>query len=279
MSHNPILLIGYDVETKSRSKDTIKFLELAPKIHDEYGVPCTFFILGETLLYHLDEFKRVAERYSHIVDFEQHTFSHVLFKTIVVEYEGNKLVKGAPPEVVESEVRIASKTLEIVLGVKCIGLTAPWCYYRGLLDRPDLLKALWGCGIRFIRSWGRNERDSLPVSLDVQPFWYDQVVKGYPPILECCVQGWHDNALKRRLKTRDEYLEYVKSYIDKIVEKRLTWSYCQHDHSSFWKDPEMKIVEEMIEYALDNGVKIVSYKDFYVEKAKERGLRILELKN
>jgi len=269
----PTLLIGYDVESCPRSKATVKFLELAPKIHEEYGAPCTFFVLGRTLLYHLEELRRVAERYyPDVVDIQQHTFSHVLFKTVVIAYRGNELVRGAPVEVVECEVSVTSEMLQALLGVECIGLTAPFCYYRGLLDRPDVLEALWRCGIRFVRSWGRDERDSLPVSLDVQPFWYDQAVKGYPPILECCIQGWHDNALKALIRTREEYMDYVRRYIDEVAERGLVWSYCQHDHSSFWNDPEMKMVEEMIEYALDRGVRILSYRQFYEEIARERGL-------
>ena len=270
------LLIGYDVETPYRSDVTVKFLELAPKIHEEYGVPCTFFVLGKALLYHLDEFKRVKEKYSYLIDFQQHTFSHILFKTLVIEYRNYKLIKGAHPKEIETEVRITSELLKALLGVKCIGLTTPWGYHRGLLDRPDLLEILWRNGIRFTRSWGRDERDSLPLSLDVQPFWYDELVSGYPPILECPIQGWHDNALKERLKSREEYLDYVKKTIDYTAEKNLVWCYVQHDHSSFWNDPEMKIVEEMIEYALDKGVQIMSYKEFYLKKAEERGLKIDE---
>jgi len=267
---DPILLIGYDVEIPERSNLTLKFLKIAPKIHEEYGVPCTFFILGRTLLYHLREFKQVKEKYDEIVDFQQHTFSHKLFKTIVIEYRNFKLIKGASVGELEAEVRITSKILKTLLDVDCMGLTTPWCYYRGLLDRPELLEMLWRNGIRFVRSWGRNEKDSLPVSLDLQPFWYDELVEGYPPILECTIQGWHDNALKERLKSREEYLEYVKKNIDYIAEKGYVWSYCQHDHSSFWKDPEMKIVEEMIEYALNKNVKIMSYKQFYLKKLQEK---------
>ena len=268
----PVLLIGYDVETQHRSDTTVKFLELAPRIHDEYGTPCTFFVLGKTLIYHLNEFKRVKEKYSHLIDFQQHTFSHILFKTLVIEYRDNKLIKGAHPKEIEAEVRITSELLKALLGVECIGLTAPWGCYRGLLDMPDLLEALWRIGIRFTRSWGRNERDSLPVSLNIQPFWYDEYVPTHPSIFEFPIQGWHDNALKERLKSREEYLDYVKKTIDYIAEKNLVWCYVQHDHSSFWKDPEMKIVEEMIKYALDKGVQIMSYKEFYLKKAKERGL-------
>lgn len=269
----PILLIGYDVETQCRSKTTIKFLELAPKIHEEYNAPCTFFVLGKTLICHLDEFRRLINRYSDIVDIQQHTFSHIPFKTIVIEYRGYRVIKSAHPERIRTEIQITSFLLNKLLGVDCIGLTTPWCYYRGLLDRPDILEILWESGIKFVRSWGRNEKDSLPVSLDIQPFWYDEIVKNYPPILECCIQGWHDNTLKERLRSKEEYLSYVKKMIDEIVNRKLIWSYCQHDHSSFWKDPDMSITEKLIEYALENNVIIMSYKQFYEEMLKERKLK------
>ena len=274
MGRNVYLLIGYDVETQERSSKTIRFLKLAPKIHSEYGVSCTFFILGRTLLYHLNEFKRVREKYGNIIDFQQHTYSHILFKNLIIEYRNYLWKKAEHPKKIEAEIEITSDLLNILLNVKCIGLTVPWGCYRGLLDRPDLLQILWDSGIRFVRSWGRNERDSLPVSFNVQPFWYDRIVKEYPPILECPVQGWHDNALKSRLKNRDEYLNYVKRNLDYISEKKLVWGYVQHDHSSFWKDPEMKIVEEMISDSLDRDIKIISYREFYLMKARERGLDV-----
>ena len=52
----------------------------------------------------------------------------------------------------------------------CIGLTGPWCYYRGLRDRLDILQVLWEEGLRFTRADGRNEHDRHPVAIDVQPY-------------------------------------------------------------------------------------------------------------
>lgn len=266
----PILLIGYDVESFPRSDKTVKFLEMIPRIHEEYNAPCSFFILGKTLLAHLEEFKKVYEEYSNLIDFEQHTFSHIVFKNLVIEYRNYMFKKGSSIDEIRVEVRATSDIMEIFFGFRPIGLTTPWGHYRGLLDRPDILKALWDLGIRFVRSWARNERDSLPVSLDKQPFWYDSINKIYPPILECMIQGWHDNALKERLSDSNEYIEYIKRNIDYVAEKKLVWSYVQHDHSSFWKDPNLDMVRTMIEYAFDKGVKIVSYKQFYENKLSER---------
>jgi len=265
-----ILLIGYDVESFPRSEKTVKFLEMIPKIHEEYKAPCSFFIVGRTLLAHLNEFRKVYEKYNSLIDFEQHTFSHKVFKNLVIEYRNYMFKEGASLDEIKTEVRVTSEIMEILLGIRPMGLTTPWGHYRGLMDRPDILRALWDLGIRFIRSWARNEKDSLPVSLDIQPFWYDSINKIYPPILECTVQGWHDNALKERLKSREEYIKYVKDNIDYVSEKNLIWSYVQHDHSSFWKDPNLEIVRIMIEYALDKDVKIISYKQFYEMKLSER---------
>ena len=75
-------------------------------------------------------------------------------------------------------MRKTSALLAEHLGVQCIGLTGPWCYYRGLRDRPDILQVLWEEGIRFTRTDGRNERDWHPVSLDLQPYWYDAGLPG-----------------------------------------------------------------------------------------------------
>src|SRR5215212_5052451 len=55
-------------------------------------------------------------------------------------------------------------------GRPCIGLTGPWCYYRGLRDRLDILQVLWEEGLRFTRADGRNEHDRHPVAIDVHPY-------------------------------------------------------------------------------------------------------------
>ena len=99
--------------------------------------------------------------------------------------------------------------LRTTLGVECIGLTGPWCYYRGLRDRPDILQVLWEEGIRFTRTDGRNERDWHPVAIDLQPYWYDAL--GFPEMLEIPIHGWHDCVIRGEVLGWEDLDGYVAS--------------------------------------------------------------------
>ena len=266
------LLIGYDVEVRDPSLDiTKKFLRTAPKLHSELEAPCTFFICGQTLENNLEEFQRVKEGWGDIMDFEQHTYSHVPLKTVVEDsVRGFRVVKGGSLEQIREEVERASELLRRHLGVECIGITGPNCYYRGLMDRPDVLEVLYQAGIRFTRTYGRNEKDFQPVPFQVQPFWYEP--QGFPDILECPVQGWQDCIWRGVYgwEKKDDYLKMLKDNVDHIVEHDLVWGYASHDWSSLREDPDMKIIRNLIEYAKQRGVRLMSYRQYYQEALRMR---------
>lgn len=264
------LLIGYDVERQGPDfSETKQFLKVAPKLHQELNAPCTFFVCGKTLEGNIEEFQEVKKNYS-LIDFQQHTYSHILLKTVVMETEkGTEVYKGGTLEQVEEEVRRTNELLKKYLDIDCIGLTGPYGYYRGLSDRPDILEVLHHLGIRFTRTYARNEKDYQPVSFEVQPFWYQP--QGFPDILEFPVCGWQDVYLRGKYgwENIERYLNYIKKDLDYIVAHNLTWCYAQHDWSSIREDPEMKMTRKFIEYALSKGVELISYKDYYL-KQKEK---------
>ena len=256
---SPTLLIGYDLEETSRSNIIVKFLNLVPRIHVEYSVPATFFIQGKTLLYHLEEFKKIVKKYSDLIDIQQHAFSHLSHRDPKASLDDNAL---------EREIEVTSDIFKALLGVNCIGLGVPGGS-KGFKGKPESLKKLWEYGIRFVRSLDKDEKGNV-LSLDVQPFWYDELGPEYPPILEYPVQGGYESNIKMGLNKKTDFVQHIKNSIDYIVEKNLTWCYVQHAYTSFWKDPKVKIIEEMITYALDNKVSIRSYTQYYYEKWRER---------
>ncbi len=78
-------------------------------------------------------------------DFQQHTYSHVLLKTVVVKDKNNsaysrrpheKYVEGGSLKVIRKEVKMANNSLKKYLDVTCQGIRGPYGYYRGLSDRP-----------------------------------------------------------------------------------------------------------------------------------------------
>jgi peptidoglycan/xylan/chitin deacetylase (PgdA/CDA1 family) len=263
------LLIGYDVEWRGKGDVTPRFLEQARSLHNRLGVPATLFVVGQTLERWLPQFQAIAG--DPLFDVQQHTYSHQLLKTVYIE-DGRsvRVVHGVSIEETRDEVRKTSALLAAHLGVQCIGLTGPWCYYRGLRDRPDILQVLWEEGIRFTRTDGRNEHDWHPVSMDLQPYWYDAL--GFPNVLEIPIHGWHDCVIRDEVLGWDDvdgYVESVRPYIDRAATEDTVCSLCQHDWSSIRADPQMRGTDALIRYAQEQGLHFMSYRAYY-EACKDR---------
>ena len=156
----------------------------------------------------MPQFRAIAQ--DPLFDLQQHTYSHQLLKTVHID-DGKsiRVVRGVSPEETRQEVRKTTELLRTALGVECIGITGPWCYYRGLRDRPDILQVLWEEGIRFTRTDGRNEHDWHPVAIDLQPYWYDAL--GFPDILEIPIHGWHDCVIRGEVLGWHDLDGYVAS--------------------------------------------------------------------
>jgi len=264
----PIFLLGYDVEAGEPDK-TQHFAKKAYQVHRNLGAPCTLFVLGRTLEHSHEALKVFCE--NDIFDIQQHTYSHKLFKSLLIN-DGKKeqFVKGAGLDEIREEVEKTKRLLKKYLGVECIGITGPMGYYRGLVDRPDVLEVLHNCGIRFTRTWGRNEHDWQPVPFSVQPFWYE--LQGFPDILEVCMHGWIDCVWRRvhGWDKKEEFINYIKSNIDFIVQEGLVYSCVMHDWSAIAEDEDMSIVQGILEYALNKGVRVLNYRQFYEMKREEK---------
>jgi peptidoglycan/xylan/chitin deacetylase (PgdA/CDA1 family) len=254
-------LFGYDVEHLD-PEITRPFLKRAAELHREYGVPATLFVTGETLERNVDALGALVG--DPLFDLQQHTYSHKPLKTLVQRSpRGTELILGASLERTRDEVSRTSELLASLLGVRCTGLTGPYTYYRGLADRPDILQVLDECGIRFLRTYGRNEHDWQPVSFDVQPFRYS--LQGFPHLLEYGIQGWADCLLREELgwEDHDGYLAELRRNLDLIRERDLVWSYLQHDWSSLRGDPGMTLTETLLRDVRDRGISSQRYIDHY----------------
>lgn len=260
-------LIGYDVEHQDTAV-TRAFLERAIEVHTQLQAPATFFVVGQTLEKNVDVFRAIAG--NPLFDVQQHTYSHVLLKTVCQENEqGVRLFPGVTLERIHDEVQKTSALIEETLGLSCRGLTGPYNYYRGLMDRPDILEIVWDCGIRYLRTYGRDAHDWQPVPFDVQPFWYGP--QGFPGLLEMGITGWQDCILREQLgwSNLDGYLAAVTSDLDHVVRHNLVWSYAQHDWSSIRDDPTMRLTEALLRAVKEREIEIVHY-DAYYERAMSR---------
>lgn len=257
------LLFGYDVESHDRAV-TQAFIRRAEEIHTRLQAPATFFLVGQTLEANADELR--ALKGNPYFEFQSHTYSHKLLKTVCQD-DGQKITvfHGISLAEIEAEVRKANEVLERQLGVMCLGLTGPYNYYRGLADRPDILDVLHKNGIRYLRTYGRNERDWQPVSLELQPFWYEP--QGFSDILECNINGWQD-CIKREYYGWENKLDYLNDVcrdLEYVSQHNLVFSYAQHDWSSIRADESMWITESILQYAKELGIRILSYTDYYLE--------------
>jgi hypothetical protein len=245
------MLIGYDVEWRGEGDVTPRFLEQARSLHNRLGVPATLFVVGQTLERWLPEFQAMAG--DPLFDIQQHTYSHQLLKTVYIE-DGRsvRVVCGISTEETREEVR---KTSALLAG-----------------HLPDILQVLREEGIRFTRTDGRNERDWHPVSMDLQPYWYDAL--GFPDVLEIPIHGWHDCVIRDEVLGWDDvdgYVESVRPYIDRAAAEDTVFSLCQHDWSSIRADPQMRATEALIHYAQERGLRFMSYRAYYNECKDRRG--------
>lgn len=191
------LLMGYDVENyldPYLKKDldwevTLQFLSQMRCVHEELSAPCTLFICGRLLEepHILKALQGLAG--SELFDLQQHTYSHQRLKT-VVEDDGKQITvfKGVSLERIREEVEYTDRIFEEKLRISCSEICGPYGYYRGLMDCPDILEILHQAGIRFTRTYSRNENDYNPLSINIQPFTYKP--QGFPDILEVPLQGW-----------------------------------------------------------------------------------------
>jgi len=265
-----IILVGYDIEARNSFGDFQSarlFLEKAIPLHDSLHIPCTAFVLGQTLLENTGVFKKLADK--PLWNLEQHSFSHVPLRSVRPACEVNKSVEGGKLEIIGQDIARANAVLEDVLGVRCKGLCAPKGYFNGLKGRKDILGIVAANGLRFIRSYGRNRDDWQPVPFEIQPFWYED--EGFPWILEIPGQGWQDTIWRRTYgwENINGFIEYLKESVDYVVQNRLVWSCGFHDWSCIREDSELSILREFFEYALEEGAQFLSHLDFYEMIKKE----------
>ncbi len=269
------LLLGYDVESAEPDGGvTRQFIDALRRVHGELEAPGTLFLCGRTLENNADAVR--ATMADGLFEYGSHTYSHVRFKTLwQVNEEGETIHEGGSVAEIAREVDGANTVLREVLGVEPLGLTTPWGYYRGLGDRPDLLAVLHMAGIRYVRSWMRNDRDWVPVPLEVQPFFYE--AQGFGDMLEIPMTGRHDcdwgNHLgfePRRFGSVGEYAQYVAGQLDTVAENDWVFVNNQHDTTTVRWDPEMVLVRRLVERARELGMTVGLCGDYYEQRLRPR---------
>lgn len=274
------LLIGYDVERipgrvpgekwvgeRVAEDTTRRFLQQALRIHREVGVPATIFMVGCNIEQHVPQLEACLE--SGYFEIAQHTDEHYPLKTVVEESPDNVYLPGLPLERIEEQLTRPVELLDRLLGIRCHGVTAPYSYYRGLADRPDILAIIARLGMSYVRSYGRNAKDYFPLDREVQPFWYTR--QGFPSLLEIPMQGWIDAQWRREhgWSNWPAYHTYVKTQVDQVAKSGGCWSHCQHDWTSLLYDDKLIWTRKLLEYAADR-LELLTHDAFYERMQRKR---------
>lgn len=275
----PVLLLSYDWErygkwddpekNKQDQTDSINGINAILKAHLDLNAPFTLFVLGKLL--EVPKLGAIAEEITKkycrdFVDFQQHTYSHIMIKTNVLRGE------GASVENVKEDLLIGKRMIEELTGRESIGLGSAQSFYRGLLDEPERQKIIYDTGIRFIRSDGRGFGDTRPApSHDDSgnyrcPYFYAKT----PELLEIPAHGFSDNYLKGFSKEMpgqnwsigweiEEHLKFFKE----AIENRSHFAPMMHEWSLARKDLQAEVVRALIGYAQDKGVEILTFNELY----------------
>jgi len=274
------ILLGYDLETAS--ENTMGFLDGAQLLHEKYEVPWTIYLTGQTIEACSKEIRRFIGDPRLAIG--QHTYSHVLLKSIYMTPGDGKpvhgstpnfFVQGGSPSQIRDEIQRTQTLLHERLGIECQGLTGPWGYYRGLVDRPDILQILHDNGIRWIRTNARDSRDCQPTPFSAQPFFYAD--QGFPEILELGVQGYQDDFYWERFDDRrygTTYVDYLCAMVTLVAHNNWIWNVASHDHGTrtaeVFFDTKGYWLEELIVRSKDFGIRFLSPKQLFVEMTKSR---------
>jgi peptidoglycan/xylan/chitin deacetylase (PgdA/CDA1 family) len=154
------ILMGYDAEAAAigeglaclagpgfpqyepalHSESTARALEVLATVHGELGVPATLFVCGRTLVHAFDSLERASS--TGLFDVQQHTYSHILFRDVEYSPSPGKVavIPASPPVAIREELAATSDLIRRLLGHEVVGLRTPFGFYRGLRDRPDLLR-------------------------------------------------------------------------------------------------------------------------------------------
>lgn len=262
------LLPGYHVESSdwSRPGTAAEFLRAAAKLHKEMELPCTVFARGQAVEERPDAFRAARDLCGDLMDFQQATYSNLPLKTVCrQDHQGTTVFDAAETRQCRDDIARASDVMERVLGARPQGLAGPLGYYRGLSDRPELLEMLSRMGIRFTRTWTRNQQDAFPVPFEQQPFTY--APQGFPAMLEIPAQGWPEAALKSApgFEEPEKFVRQMKKDLDYVAARGLVWGWALTDWSCIRKDAEMRSVRAVLEQAREQEFRILSHGQYYRE--------------
>lgn len=271
------MVLGYDWERYQKDptnegfrRSSLEGLKTIIQVHDEFQVPLTIYVVGRMLEYEepRELLQSVTSMYTDdFLDIQQHTYSHTLIKDHAIRGKGISLKK------LREEITKASRIIEETTGRKVTGMHSAQSFYQGMQGEKKRLRILWDCGIRFISSDGRGLGEtSLAPWKDQegnfrQPYFYKN--EGCSKLLEIPNQGYSDNfyrGLSNQSQMKIILREEIEGQIEDMriaLENNLLFAPAMHLWVTGLTDIEGFVIKEMLEFAKENKITIVSAKQLY----------------
>lgn len=278
------ILVGIDVETVGEASEN--YARLGPGFFTELGIKGTWYVTGRVLEKSGRLFGQAAG--SGAVDIQIHTYDHLLLKSVLMKVPPGLKIHGREDwfyraggtvQQVEADLTRCQQVYQDIFGSPARGLTGPWAYYRGLGDRPDLLDIVHGLGIRFLRTFGRDEFDGQPVPMEWQPYWYSP--QGHDDLLELMIHDYQDDfyyAAFNGLVDASSYPRHLCEVADRVAKEDLVWSLCSHDHGCMTAEAfraKTNWMAQIVRYAKSIGIRFLTGSEYYHEQMAVREKRQL----
>jgi len=273
-----VFVPAYDVEHPDAQLETCRKIT---QIHQDYGIPATFFIVGRLLETNANAYREVFDKPG-LFEIASHTYSHKMLRDHPI------CGPAISAQGIHTEIFRGKELIEEVFGRECLGLRPACSFDVGLRGAPSVLSEVAAAGYRYVSSHAWGPDYTMPAPLEQAHTYADE---GYPELWELPCHGWHENLLKADnatpplrlllwpplypeiqlsgyVKTPEEEFMVHRFFIDQALEENLEYvSLIWHPWSLGRFDPEMRMLELVFEYIVKQGMRCVRFEDLRPEKA------------
>jgi hypothetical protein len=264
-------IVAYDTE---RPADCLSACKSIRAVHEEFGFPATFFIVGKRLQEEGAEYRALL---GDVPAFEiaSHTYSHIILR--------DHPFCGMTPEQAtrEREIRLGKEWVEQTFQRPCVGLRPGCGFFNALRGDRWLLDTVVDAGFGYVSSLLWGPETTVPALL-TPPFTYAD--DGHPTLWELPAHGWHENLLKahnltvdvRRIlawpspmpeairlspiATPEEEFLMNKLFIDRAIALGLPYvSPIWHPWSLYRFDPDMRMLKLTFAYVRELGLEATTF--------------------